>query len=623
MRVLANGSIYVPERHDDLTVMLEWMERQHTLALDTETTGLDIYSDGHKLRLVALATPTEAFVFPAETYWNMLPTLLERLSGKRLIMHNASYDIQVLVRHAPYLFIEDLWSQTRDTKIIAHQIDPRGTDEGGIGQSLENLLERYVPDCFKLKKELKAEYMRLRKAKLLPKGAGASEADMYRFMPIDNELYLIYAGTDAIGTARLFKVLSKQVDTNSELTKNDHKVAMIASLMDAKGFLLDFEYTQQLADDLYDEEEKQKDIAWDYGLENINSADQVSEALVRLGLAKHSIRRGEPQDSKGVQPYLDSDGIVVLGLTSKGASSVTKQEFALLPEHPLIDAIKAGRKAGKWRKTWVEKFLDEADLLGRVHPSTNTLRARTARFSITGIPAQTLPAGDPLVRSCFVADMNERIVGVDYANQELRFAAIKSPDARMIQAFRNGENLHEITARAAFPNVPNVSKGTPYYDKGKMGNFAVGYGAGVRGLVRQGMEETAAIAVRNGIKTAYKGMAAFSDRLQKFAKENGYIETWTGRKLPVDEGHEYAAFNYYIQSGCRDLTAHAMIRLYDAGYVEYMRLPIHDEVLFSLPYEDGAVQDVIRIMSTRIGPLDIPAEAKIGSRSWGSLYIKD
>ncbi len=88
----------------------------------------------------------------------------------------------------------------------------------------------------------------------------------------------------------------------------------------------------------------------------------------------------------------------------------------------------------------------------------------------------------------------------------------------------------------------------------------------------------------------------------------------------MDEGHEYAAFNYYIQSGCRDLTAHAMIRLYDAGYVEHMRLPIHDEILFSLPEDLTDVSEVVRLMSTKVGPLEIPAEAKIGSRSWGSLY---
>jgi DNA polymerase I len=594
LRVLAGGSIKVPEGYDDLTIMWEWMERQHTLALDLETTGLDIYSDGFRIRLVALATPTEAYVYPEETLLD-LNGICVRLAGKRLIMHNGfGFDIPALARVNPYTSIESLSAQTRDTKIIAHQLDPRGREEGGVGQALEDLLLHYVPECVKFKKELKAEYLRLRKAKLLPKGAGVTDGDMYRYMPIDNEMYLIYAGIDAIGTARLFKVLQKQVDVNSELTRNDHRVAMIASLMDAKGFLLDQEYTQNLADQLFEEEERQKDIAWEYGLENINSNDQVYQALIKRG-------------------------IEITGVTKKGHPQVDKNLFSAHADDPLVHAIVEGKRAGKWRKTWVEKFLAGVDSNGRVHPSTNTLRARTARFSITGIPAQTLPSSDSLIRSCFVSDIGEHIVGVDYANQELRFAAAKAPDARMIQAFRNGENLHKITAAVAFPGM-DVSKGTPYYDLGKMGNFAVGYGAGVQGLVNQGMTREQAVAVRNGIKKAYKGMSGLSERLQAQAKADGYITTWTGRRLPVDEGREYAAFNYYIQSGCRDLTGHAMMRLYDAGYVEHMRLPIHDEILFSLPHDEDMVLDVVRLMGTTVGPLEIPAEAKIGSRSWGSLY---
>lgn len=595
MRVLAGGSIKVPEGYDDLITMWEWMERRHTLALDLETADLEIYSDDFRIRLVALATPTEAYVYSYETLPFWATDLFIRLDKKRLIMHNGiNFDIPALARVFTAHSIERLSAQTRDTKLMAHQLDPRGRDEGGIGQSLEELLARYVPECHKLKKELVDEYARLRREKLLPKGATAKTSDMYRWMPIDNELFLIYAGTDAIGTARLFQALSKQVDINSELTRNDHKVQMIASLMDAKGFLLDREYTEKLADDLFEEEERQKDIAWEFGLENINSNDQVYQALIKRG-------------------------IKITELTAKGNPKVDKNLFAAHADDPLVHAIVEGKKAGKWRKTWVEKFISVADSNGRVHPSTNTLRARTARFSITGIPAQTLPSSDSLVRSCFVSDMNEVIVGVDYSNQELRFAAAKAPDARMIKAFRNGENLHMITASVAFPGQ-DVSKGTEHYALGKMGNFAVGYGAGVSGLVRQGMTQQQAVAVRNGIKQAYKGMAALSDRLQAEARRNGYITTWTGRRLPVDEGREYAAFNYYIQSGCRDLTAHAMIRLYDAGYVEHMRLPIHDEILFSLPQGLGNVHEVVNLMSTKVGPLDIPAEAKIGSRSWGSLY---
>lgn len=598
MKYLSGGSIKVPEGDADLITMWEWIERQHTLALDLETTDLEIYSDDFRIRLIALATPTEAYVYPYETFElfnGETLNLLSRLRSKRLVMHNGyNFDIPAMAKVFGMCTIEGLCAQTRDTKLIAHQLDPRGSDEGGIGQSLEELLKFYVPECHKLKKELVDEYTRLRREKLLPKGATAKTSDMYRWMPIDNELFLIYAGTDAIGTAKLARLFRKSIDFNSELTRNDHKVAMIASLMDARGFLLDQEYTQNLADSLFEEEERQKDIAWEYGLENINSTDQVYQALIKRG-------------------------IEITDVTAKGNPKVDKNLFAAHMDDPLVQAIVEGKKAGKWRKTWVEKFLTSMDSSSRVHPSTNTLRARTARFSITGIPAQTLPSSDSLIRSCFVSDVHEVIVGVDYSNQELRFAAAKAPDARMIKAFRNGENLHQITASVAFPGQ-DVSKGTEHYALGKMGNFAVGYGAGVSGLVRQGMTHEQATAVRNGIKAAYKGMAGLSDRLQAFARKNGYIETWTGRRLPVDEGREYAAFNYYIQSGCRDLTGHAMIRLYDAGYVEHMRLPIHDEILFSLPQGLGNVHEVVNLMTTKVGPLEIPAEAKIGSRSWGSLY---
>lgn len=597
MRVLA-GNIKVPEGYDDLITMWEWMERQHTLALDLETTDLEIYSDDFEIRLIALATPTEAYVFPAETHsaYECYQTL-GRLKGKRLIMHNGiNFDIPAMVREFPEYTIEGLCAQTRDTKLIAHQIDPRGRDEGGIGQSLDELLKHYVPVCHKLKKELQDEFQRLRQDGTIPKSAKV--ADMYRWLPIDNELYCIYAGTDAIGTARLFQVICKQVDVNSELTRNDHKVQMIASLMDAKGFLLDVEYTQKLSDKFWEAEEYNRDQARKLGLENINSTKQTAEWLGARGFAVPLTDKGNPSVNGKLLEQMAED---------------TNPEIRVLAGY-----IYEGKKAIKWRNTWVDKFLEQADSFGRVHPSTNTLRARTARFSITGIPAQTLPSGDSLVRGCFVSDINEVIVGVDYAQQELRFAAAKAPDARMIQAFRNGEDLHYLTAEAAWPG-----RGMEMRKFGKRGNFTVAYGGGVRALMtKYGMAYEAADALVKANKSTYKGIQAFNRRLQVEAREFGYITTWTGRKLPVDEGHEYAAQNYYVQSGCRDLTAHAMIRLYDAGYVDHMRLPIHDEILLSLPEEGLAehVAAVTSLMSTKVGPLEIPAEAKIGSRSWGSLY---
>lgn len=599
MRHLANGSIRVPETARDLTVLWDWLDRQHTIAVDTETTGLDIYSEDHRLRLIALATPKEAWVIPWETWWSYgwgdpAGTLIERMASKRLIMHNASYDIQVLHKHTwKYVGIEGWWSKTRDTKILAHQVDPRGREEGGIGQSLEELVKHYMPEYAKLGSDLKDEFQRLKGTGEIPKRTSLS--DMWRSIPIDNAVYQLYAGTDAILTARLFLLLAGLVDINSELTKDDHKVAMIASMMDAKGFLLDTEYTSDLAESLRQQEISWKEIAKSFGLDNINSPQQVVEALAKQGLV--------PDE-----------------LTPKGNPKVDKNFLAKHLDNPLVQSIVEGKKAGKWRTTWVEKFLSASDSSGRVHPSTNTLRARTARFSITGIPAQTLPSSDSLVRSCFVADTDEVVIGVDYSNQELRFAAAMAPDPRMIQAFRKGENLHKLTASLAFPGK-DVSKGTIYYDYGKTGNFATAYGGGIGALINQtGMPEWAAKLVIETIWKSYLGLKGMRDRLVDEATKFGYITTWTGRKLPVDPERLYSALNYYIQSGCRDITAQAGIRLYDAGFIDHMRLFVHDEILFSGPADPEFAAEISRIMTVTVKGLEIPAEAKIGKRSWGSLY---
>jgi len=589
MRYLANGSIRVPEDTADLVVMLEWIDRQHTLALDTETTGLDIYSDDHRIRLIALATPNEAWVFPAERMWSSAFRVTERLRGKRLIMHNAPYDIPVLARHG-LADIERMFAQTRDTKNMAHQVDPRGRDEGGIGQSLDELVKHYMPEYSKLGDDLKDEFKRLKDRGVIPKSTPMSM--MWVVMPLDNEVYNVYAGTDAMLTARLFKILKKKIDVNSELTQADNKTAMIASLMDAKGFLLDREYTTELRNTLLRDEQKWKNRAYEHGLENINSPQQVAEALERIGLV--------PKEK-----------------TPKGNPKVDKVFLGQHTDVPLVQAIVEGKKAGKWRTTWVEKFLGAADSAGRVHPSTNTLRARTARFSITGIPAQTLPSSDSVVRSCFVADTGEIIVGVDYAQQELRLTAAYAKDPRMIKAFKNGEDLHYITAETAWPG-----RGMEMRKYGKGGNFGTVYGAKERALMDQfNMTYDQARKVIQAIRKAYPGIQRLSDALADEATRYGYITTDYGRKLPVDDHRLYAALNYKIQSTGRDVTAQAMHRLYDAGYVDYMRLAIHDELLFSLPQgEPELVVEIERIMSTSVGRVEIPAEAKIGGRAWGSLY---
>lgn len=264
----------------------------------------------------------------------------------------------------------------------------------------------------------------------------------------------------------------------------------------------------------------------------------------------------------------------------------------------------------------MDGFLAGVDSEGRCHASINPLRARTARMSITGIPAQTLPAGDWAVRRCFISDPGEVMASVDYQTQELRVLAALSGDQTMIRAFQTDQDLHQITADAS-----GVDRKI-----GKMVNFAYVYGSGPRNIAEQGGIEVAlAKRVIGGFEARYPRVKDYSQRLQRDAISDGFITTPFGRRLPVDKDRPYAALNYMVQSTSRDITANALLRLHDKGVTPFVRLPIHDEVLASVPAHnaDTAASVIAQVMSTTFKGVHVGAEAEVGGRSWGSLYGSD
>ena len=237
-------------------------------------------------------------------------------------------------------------------------------------------------------------------------------------------------------------------------------------------------------------------------------------------------------------------------------------------------------------------------------------------MSITGIPAQTLPAGDWMIRRCFVADEGQVITSVDYQTQELRVLAALSGDRVMQRAFRNNEDLHQITADAS-----GVDRKI-----GKMVNFAYVYGSGPRNIAEQGgITVDTARKVIAGFEASYPKVKELSKRLQRDALRNGYIYTPFGRRLPVDQSRPYAALNYMVQSSSRDVTAQGLIRLHEAGFTPYLRLPIHDEVLASIPASKAVAgsKRIGELMSTTFQGVFIGTDPEVGGRSWGSLYGSD
>jgi DNA polymerase-1 len=291
--------------------------------------------------------------------------------------------------------------------------------------------------------------------------------------------------------------------------------------------------------------------------------------------------------------------------------------------NPLAEAILKSKRAGKWRSAYTQTFLDTMDSDGRVHAFVNSMQARTGRMSITRPALQTLPSGDATIRRALLAEPGHVMVSTDFAAVELRVLAALADVKRMKEAIRNGEDLHSFTARLVFgenftAKHRKISKGIAF---GKV------YGGGAATIQRQTgapMEEVRrALAAYDRVYPEVKRM---SNRWQREAYETGMVHvSVTGRRLPLDRERTYAVVNYACQSAARDCLGQSLLNLEEAGMLEYMRLPIHDEVLCSVPQAEAAeyARTIEECMSFDLYGVPIEAESEVGGRSWGSLYGAD
>lgn len=583
-------AIKVVETEEDLEGFRSFIRANLSfLGLDSETTGLDIYSDTFRVRLVQFGTPTEAWVVPVELgprFAEDVRLALRVVQG--FVLHNAAYDLQAFDQ-AIGVPMEDMWPKVLDTRILSHLVDPRGREDGGRGHRLEDLVRHYLDEGVAnniktLMKDLAATHK-------------TTTANIWKKVPLDDPHYQLYSGMDPIMAHRLARKLIPLVpEQSTDLISYEHKLAEICAYMSRTGFLVDVEYSEELSERLKIQEFQWAEVAMKLGCESVNSTEKLADAL-------------------------EKRGVPVLGRTPSGNRQVNSALLSRLAAEgdQFAHAVIEAKKARKWRRTWVDKFLLTRDSSNRCHPTINPLVARTARMSITGIPAQTLPADDALIRSCFIADEGHRIASVDYKAQELRVLAALSGDETMIQAFREGADLHLMTARAAFGH--HVTEDGPERKYAKVVNFGRVYGGGAKTVADQtGLSIPQAAVVIRGFDRTYPKVQEYSSKLQKEVAATGFVVTPQGRVLPVDKGYE--AVNYVVQSTSRDVTGRALIRLHEAGFTPYLRLPIHDEILASVPADKAGwgAAEIGRIMTEQMGPVLIDTDPKVGGRSWGSLY---
>jgi DNA polymerase-1 len=212
---------------------------------------------------------------------------------------------------------------------------------------------------------------------------------------------------------------------------------------------------------------------------------------------------------------------------------------------------------------------------------------------------------------------------------ELMFLAADSGDTVMTRAYKNGEDLHSLTAAAAFGDMGWDPKGKDRHPKRKAGkgtNYTVCFGGGFQAVVDSyGIEETDAKAAVKGFWKAYPSAKVLKDKCQDEAQRNGFIYTVTGRRIFTDQKRPYAGMNYRIQSSCRDITMRALMELDKAGFTPYIRMIVHDEVVFSFP-KDRAEElgtKASELMQFVYKGLLIPADLEVGEQSWGSVIDKE
>lgn len=591
-----NVKIYRVETEEDLDRFRDFVRRNlRVLACDSETTGLNIYARDFRIRLVQFGTPYEAWVIPVEYGGAFVEVVVKTLRAvEKLIFQNGMYDLQVFDKCLG-VKLEELWPKVLDTKLYAMLIDPRAPEKGGIGTSLEDLTRFYIDE--EVATTVKGSMSKL------AKDYKTTKAKIWEKVDLNDSWYNLYAGMDTILAARLARRLPGLVPVSAKpLIAFEHQVAEVCSYYERTGFLLDEDYSLNLAERLLETEEINREIAYTFGCENVGSTEQVADVLLSLGVKlKDRTPTGKLKVDKKVIAQIQESG------TDK------QKEF--------ITAVADAKKARKWRTTWVEGFLNNMDENGRCHASINTLQARTGRMSITGIPAQTLPSGDWIIRRCFIADPGESIVSVDYQAQELRVLAALSGDITMIKAFKEGLDLHLLTAQAAWG--PQITKDSVERKYAKTVNFGRVYGGGAKTVSEQtGLSFMQAKRVVEAFDARYPGVKAYSDVLARLADSQGYVVTPTGRVLPVDEGRGYAALNYVIQSSSRDVTCRGLLRLHKAGFTPYMRLPIHDEIVGSLPegVADLGARRMAKLMSEDMGEVFIDTDAEVYGMSWGHGY---
>ena len=328
-------------------------------------------------------------------------------------------------------------------------------------------------------------------------------------------------------------------------------------------------------------------------------------------------------------------GLPPVKKTKTGYSTNADVLEKLKNKHPIIPAIMDYRMLTKLKSTYAEGLLKEIREDGRIHTTFQNLVTATGRLSSTEPNLQNIPVRTDLgaeIRKMFIPKPGHVLVDADYSQIELRVLAHIADDANMCHAFRNGLDIHAVTASQVF-GVPVEEVTSLQRRHAKAVNFGIVYGISEFSLSEDiGVSRYEAKEYIESYLANYRGVRAYMKNVVEDARNCGYTETMFGRRRYIPElkssnfnvrsGAERMTLNTPIQGTAADLIKLAMIRV-DAALRENfpeakLILQVHDELIVECPEEQAeAVAALVSREMEAVAELKVPltAEAKFG-KSW-------
>jgi DNA polymerase-1 len=602
---LQDVQLHLIDNVDKAREFLSWLgeRRPHNaIAIDTETGELPggvrdhALSPWHgQLRLVQVGDGKQGWAIPWKEWSGVFYEAMSKFDGP-IVCHNIAFEARWFDIQSDWKLP---WHRAHDTMIMAHIIDPLGSG------ALKRLAALHVDGrAVALQESLDIELIK--------------NGWTWGTVPTNFQPYWAYGALDTVLTMRIWEMFYEKCGPGGPYNKAyelEMATRRIVTRMEINGARIDLDYSRKKFDELTAYSESVKTWAKQtYNGASISSNMQ----LVRL---------------------FEGLGAEITEFTPTGNKAVTKDQLKLLTitgndeVRNLAEITLKQRKADKLANTYFLNFIND-NVNGFVHPSVKTLGARTSRMSIQNPALQTLPKGDDTVRTAFIPkDEDHVIITSDLDQVEFRMFASLSNDPNLISLFNRadatgsdpfteiGREVYNDPSMQRSDKRRNLIKGTVY---GRL------YGAGVaKQALTAGVAEGQMRTVSDSLDTRFPGMALFQKQIEDAgmrrlrAEGQGYVYTWTGRRLPCDEDRVYSLLNYLIQGGAAEVFKSNLVKLDQADLTEYLIVPVHDEIVLNAPRKDA--QEIMKVvqecMTTREG-WAVPLTAGIDGplENWGVKY---